>query len=85
MFDRIPVQEYERIRDKVIEFLTTRKGNRGDLLSLEYLNYHLKLDEKYPPAYVARRMIDEGILEDAVFYNKKDNQLSATAGYKLKQ
>jgi hypothetical protein len=85
IFDRIPVKEYERIRNRVIEFLTIWKGNDSDLLSLDYLNYHLKLDEKYPPAYVARRTIDEGILEHGVFYNKINNQLSATAGYKLKQ
>jgi hypothetical protein len=84
MFDKIPRQEYEQIRDKVIEFLITRKGNMGDLLSLEFLNHHLKLDEKYPPAYVVSRMVNEGILEAAVFYNKINNTLSATGGYRLK-
>jgi hypothetical protein len=85
--DRNPIaarQEYEKVRDKVIAFLITRKGNRGDLLSLEFLNFHLKLDDKYPPAYVVSRMVNEGILDAAVFYNKINNTLSATAGYRLK-
>ena len=47
--DTIPPQEYEKKRDEVIKLLTRMNGN---LLSLDFLNYHLKLDEKYLPAYV---------------------------------
>ena len=85
IFDRIPLQEYEKVRDKIIEFLTTK--GRGDyLVSLEYLNYHLKLDEKYPPGYLVHRMVDEGILEMAGFYDKTDNnKLRMTVGYRLKK
>jgi hypothetical protein len=61
------------------------EGEGDYLVSLDFLNYHVKLDEKYPPAYVVRRMVNEGILDDGVFYHKIDNNLSATAGYRLKQ
>jgi hypothetical protein len=56
--DTIPPQEYEKKRDEVIKLLTRMNGH---LLSLDFLNYHLKLDEKYLPAYVVSRMVDEGI------------------------
>jgi hypothetical protein len=59
---------------------------KGHLLSLSYLNYHLKLDEKYPRAYVVGRMVDEGILEMSGFYDKTDDsKLRMTVGYKLIQ
>ena len=39
IFDRIPRQEYEEIRDKIIEFLT-KKGKGDYLVSLEFLSHH---------------------------------------------
>jgi hypothetical protein len=81
-FNRIPPQEYEKKRDEVVELLTKKKGNY--LVSLSFLNYHMKLDEKYPPAYVVGRMVDEGILDDGVFYHIKDDKLTITVWYGLK-
>jgi hypothetical protein len=54
-------------------------------MSLDFLNESLKLDEKYPPAYVVRRMMDEGILDDRVFYHIRNNTRAMTVGYRLKQ
>jgi hypothetical protein len=83
--DTIPPQEYEKKRDKVIELLTKVK-EQGVLMSLSYLNYHLKLDEYYPPAYVIGRKEKEGILKMGGFYDKTDNnKLVMTAGYRLKR
>jgi hypothetical protein len=63
---------YEKNRDKVIELLT-KFEDEDVLLSLSCLNYHLKLDEYYPPGYVIGRKEDEGIIENGAFYDKTDN------------
>ncbi|MFZ0742743.1 MAG: hypothetical protein WAM54_14205 [Nitrososphaeraceae archaeon] len=80
--DTIPPQEYEKKRDEVIKLLTRMNGH---LLSLDFLNYHLKLDEKYLPAYVVSRMVDEGILDSGGFYHMRGNEPAMTASYRLKQ
>jgi hypothetical protein len=82
--DTIPPREYEKKRDKVIEFLTKLKGDYY-LVSLSFLVDSLKLDEYHPPAYVASRMVDEGILEHGAIYHIRDNRRVLTVGYRLKQ
>jgi hypothetical protein len=81
--DTIPPQEYERKRDKVIELLT--KINDEDIfMSLSCLNDFLKLDENLPPAYVVGRMMNEGILDNGVFYKiNSNNRRVMTVGYRL--
>ncbi|HEU4823072.1 MAG TPA: hypothetical protein VFS97_06570 [Nitrososphaeraceae archaeon] len=82
--ETIPPQEYEKKRNGVVGLLTKMKGDY--LMSLSYLNDRLKLDEKYPPAYVVSRMVDEGILDNGAFYYiDSNNKRAMTVGYKLKQ
>jgi hypothetical protein len=76
------LREYEKKRDEVIKLLTRMNGH---LLSLDFLNYHLKLDEKYLPAYVVSRMVDEGILDSGGFYHMRDNKPAMAVGYSLKK
>jgi hypothetical protein len=82
--ETIPPQEYEKKRSEVVGLLTKIKGDY--LISLSCLNVHLKLDEKYPPAYVIGRMEDEGILDNGAFYYiDSNNRPKMTIGYRLKQ
>ena len=81
--DTIPLQEYEKKRDEVIEVLTKIKGDY--LMSLSYLNDRLELDENYLPAYVVDRMADEGILERGSIFHIRDNKQVMIVGYRLKQ
>jgi hypothetical protein len=82
--ETIPPQEYEKKRDKVIELLAKIK-DEDTLMSLSYLNDCLKLDEKYPPAYVVGRMQDEGILDNGAFYDINDKKRVVSVGYRLKR
>ena len=83
--ETIPPQEYEKKRSEVVELLTKIKGDY--LISLSYLKLgRLKLDEKYPPAYIVGRMEDEGILDNgASHYIDSNNRPKMTTGYRLKQ
>ncbi len=83
--DTISPQEYEKKRDKVIELLTKIK-DEDTLMSLSYLNDFLELDENLPPAYVVGRMMNEGILDNGVFYYiNSNNRRVMTVGYRLKR
>jgi hypothetical protein len=53
-------------------------------MSLSCLNDFLKLDENLPPAYVVGRMMNEGILDNGVFYKiNSNNRRVMTVGYRL--
>jgi hypothetical protein len=83
--DTIPIIEYEKKRDKIIELLTKIKDEDA-FTSLSYLNDFLKLDEPLPPAYVVGCMMNEGILDNGAFYYiiGKNKQVM-TLGYRLKR
>ena len=80
--ETIPPQEYEKKRNEVVELLTKIKEDY--LMSLSYLNDCLKLDAKYPPAYVVGRMENDGILGNGAFYYiDSNNRPKMTIGYRL--
>jgi hypothetical protein len=83
--DTISPQEYEKKRDEVIELMTKIKDEDA-FMSLSYLNDFLDLDENLPPAYVVGRMMNEGILDNGVFYYiNSNNRRVMTVGYRLKR